>query len=60
MWTPPHLDSYFKELAEYIIDEGFERILLEKGILDVRDCTKEILEYKKIQRDLMRLNKGVN
>lgn len=61
MWTPPHLDPYFKELAEYIInEEGFEKILLEKGILDVRDCTKEILEHKKIQSDLMKLNKGFN
>lgn len=56
IWTPPHLDSYFKDLSYYIIelnkDMGNGQLFLEEKVLEERNCTEEINQLKKAYKDL--------
>lgn len=50
MWTPPHLDSYFKDLAVYILEDVMGSYkgdaFVEDIVLEERDCTQEINQLK--------------
>lgn len=50
IWSPPHLDSYFLDLADFIIGT-FDDVRGEKQVLEIRDCMPEIAQIKQSMSD---------